>query len=143
MTFIRYVILLVFSFFIGFSISKYTSNTLKKENPKKQKYIQEFGKDKGAKGFERAYKRNGDWTSLYRFYDYRKYIKIIDNPPMACDIAYVIMKAHFRPGYIKKDSEFNLYSVNNDLWAVYDSRDNKLLLLFQKSNCKLLFIANQ
>ena len=62
---------------------------------------------------------------------------------MACDIAYVIMKAHFRPGYIKKDSEFNLYSVNNDLWAVYDSRDNKLLLLFQKSNCKLLFIANQ
>lgn len=64
---------------------------------------------------------------------------LISDVKVASNIAYVIMKEHFKEDYFKSNNDFKIYSVNKDLWALFNN-SSKLLLLMQKSNCKILYI---
>ena len=59
MTFIRYVILLVFSFFIGFSISKYTSNTLKRRIQRNKNTFKNLERTKVQKDLKERIRKMG------------------------------------------------------------------------------------
>ena len=64
---------------------------------------------------------------------------LINDVKVASNIAYVIMKEHLKKD-LKHNDEFKIYSVNKELWAIYSNDSNKLLLLMQKKDCKILYI---
>lgn len=64
---------------------------------------------------------------------------LINDVKVASNIAYVIMKEHLKKDLNNSD-EFKIYSVNKELWAIYSNDSNKLLLLMQKKDCKILYI---
>ena len=64
---------------------------------------------------------------------------LINDVKVASNIAYVIMKEHLKKD-LKRNDEFKIYSVNKELWAIYSNDSNKLLLLMQKKDCKILYI---
>lgn len=64
---------------------------------------------------------------------------LINDVKVASNIAYVIIKEHLKKDLKCKD-EFKIYSVNKELWAIYSNDSNKLLLLMQKKDCKILYI---
>ena len=63
----------------------------------------------------------------------------INDVKVASNIAYVIIKEHLKED-LKRNDEFKIYSVNKELWAIYSNDSNKLLLLMQKRDCKILYI---
>lgn len=65
---------------------------------------------------------------------------LINDVKVASNIAYVIIKEHFKKNYLRSNNEFKIYSVNKELWAIYSNDLNKLLLLMQKKDCKILYI---
>ena len=64
---------------------------------------------------------------------------LINDVKVASNIAYVIIKGHLKKD-LKRNDEFKIYSVNKELWAIYSNDSNKLLLLMQKKDCKILYI---
>lgn len=64
---------------------------------------------------------------------------LINDVKVASNIAYVIIKEHLKED-LKRNDEFKIYSVNKELWAIYSNDSNKLLLLMQKKDCKILYI---
>lgn len=87
-----------------------------------------------------VYKENGRYISLYNFYDRKYSTKIVDTPQKASEISYVLFNELFNKDFMAKNIEFNLISVNDNLWAIYDKSYQHLLLLFQKRDCKVLYI---
>lgn len=140
---IRKVIIFLVFFMLGFYISALTCH---KKNPiKKLQYSckSEYReREDTTENESRIYKENGQWVPLYRYYERKRYIQIIRTTKLASDISYVILKGYFGKEFFKSHKEFDLYSINNELWAVFDSQTDKLLLLFQKKDCKMLHIAN-
>ena len=65
---------------------------------------------------------------------------LINDVKVASNIAYVIIKGHLKKD-LKRNDEFKIYSVNKELWAIYSNDSNKLLLLMQKKDCKILYIT--
>ena len=64
---------------------------------------------------------------------------LINDVKVASNIAYVIIKEHLKKD-LERNDEFRIYSVNKELWAIYSNDSNKLLLLMQKKDCKILYI---
>ena len=64
---------------------------------------------------------------------------LINDVKVASNIAYVIMKEHLKKDLNNSD-EFKIYSVNKELWAIYRNDSDKLLLLMQKRDGKILYI---
>ena len=73
------------------------------------------------------------YVNGYTNYTLINYVKVASN------IAYVIIKEHLKED-LKRNDEFKIYSVNKELWAIYSNDSNKLLLLMQKRDCKILYI---
>lgn len=86
------------------------------------------------------YKENGKYISLYNYYDRKYSTKIVDTPKKASEISYVLLKNLFDKDFMAKNMEFTIISVNDNLWAIYDKSYQQLLLLFQKRDCKILYI---
>lgn len=86
------------------------------------------------------YKENGKYISLYNYYDRKYSTRIVDTPKKASEISYVLLKNLFNKDFMAKNVEFNIISVNDNLWAIYDKSYQQLLLLFQKRDCKILYI---
>lgn len=89
------------------------------------------------------YRENGRWISLYNYYERKKETKIIDSVKLACDITDIILRNNFSRSYLSTHPEFEISSVNNKLWAIYEIPNKELLLLIQKRDCKVLYIAKK
>lgn len=72
---------------------------------------------------------------------WRSHVKFIENPKLASEISYVLLKDLMHKSFFSENGEFNIYSVNNVLWAVYDKSNLRLLLLMQKKDCKILYMC--
>lgn len=129
---IKYLLLFLFSAIISFLISSHN------ENKERSKYCV-FNKTYDSDNMN-DYKENGRYISLYNFYDRKYSVKIIDTPQKASEISYVLFNELFNKNFMTKNVEFNIISVNDNLWAIYDKSYLHLLLLFQKRDCKVLYI---
>lgn len=96
---------------------------------------------KNSKSTE-VYKENGKYVSLYNYYDEKYHTKIINTPKLASEVSFVILKALMSKEFFVKNYEFNIISVNNSLWAIYDKSFHNLLLVIQKRDCKVLYVTN-
>ena len=72
---------------------------------------------------------------------WRSHMQIVESPKLASEISYVLLKDLMNKSFFSENSEFNIYSVNNILWAVYDKSNQRLLLLMQKKDCKVLYMC--
>lgn len=64
---------------------------------------------------------------------------LINDVKVASNIACVIIREHLKKDLNNSD-EFKIYSVNKELWAIYRNDSDKLLLLMQKRDGKILYI---
>lgn len=131
---IRLIILFVFFVVLGFFLSTYL-NTKEKKTPK-PRYINKGNScyDKSIeKYYNEEYKIDGKWKSVY----YGKKWVVVDNVKLASNIAYVILKEHIG----NKIKAFDIYNINNEIWAVYEANaTSHPLLMFQRKDCKIIYI---
>lgn len=131
---IKQLFLFVFCAFLGFFLSVLLNT--KKENVPIARYIDKgsFGYDKSIeKYYNNKYKNNGKWKSVY----WGKEWLVVDNVNLASNIAYIILREHIG----NKIKAFNICNINNEVWAVYESRSTMHpLLMFRSKDCKIIYI---
>lgn len=146
MIYIKYLCIFSLSLFFGFILVKFARNCCESKNIALPfyTYIDDESVDcvDITDTTDNMYKENGEWIPLYQQYIRGTSLNTIDNAKLAGKIAEAIMICNFSVKYLRCHSMFRIYTINNDLWAVYEENTDKLLLLFQKKDCKMLYIAN-
>lgn len=144
MTFIKYISVFSLAMFLGYILTEYYISLYKNGNVKVPYYV--YVEDADESDYVdtncNIYKDNGEWIPLYQQYRRGVCFKVVDNARLASKISEAILISNLSPKYIQNSSKFRIYSINNDLWAVYEEKTDKLLLLFQQKDCKMLYIAH-
>lgn len=143
MTYIKYLSAFILAMFLGYilteSVISYAPRNVKVPL---YTYIEESDETDTVVSSNSIYKEDGEWIPLYQQYRNGTCFKAIDNARLASNISEVILISNLSPEYIQNHSRFRVYAINNELWAVYEEKADRLLLLFQQKDCKMLYIAH-